>query len=317
LAATQNNLSAKEGKGMTLIVMAGNRDNLFLVADRRLTTGSTVVSESQNKLTQIECPNGSFVIGFAGIAEFGTFKTQEWMLKTLYDLIRADGDVFTLPERLSAEATKEFINNRFLRALKPDQKALSFMMGGFLTDGPPLRMAWAMLSNFQDFQTGDDGPVKREFSYKLGSNDINATPDAVVIQRIGVWRLVDSRVLGEIQDALTSHMPQERIAEMVVGLMRSQAQSPIAKNTVGRVFSCVRIPSSDFIPVSSYLDNEAHDTKFHPDQVTYKLNGFAIKGFSVGPVDPEEDKPMFMPRVGRNERCSCGSGNKYKACHGK
>ena len=24
-----------------------------------------------------------------------------------------------------------------------------------------------------------------------------------------------------------------------------------------------------------------------------------------------------MPKVGRNEACPCGSGKKYKACHGK
>jgi preprotein translocase subunit SecA len=25
----------------------------------------------------------------------------------------------------------------------------------------------------------------------------------------------------------------------------------------------------------------------------------------------------YVPRVGRNDACPCGSGKKYKACHGK
>ena len=33
-------------------------------------------------------------------------------------------------------------------------------------------------------------------------------------------------------------------------------------------------------------------------------------------ADSLETKPQ-MPRVGRNEPCPCGSGKKYKQCHGK
>jgi preprotein translocase subunit SecA len=29
------------------------------------------------------------------------------------------------------------------------------------------------------------------------------------------------------------------------------------------------------------------------------------------------EKPPEVPRVGRNEPCPCGSGKKYKQCHGK
>ena len=33
------------------------------------------------------------------------------------------------------------------------------------------------------------------------------------------------------------------------------------------------------------------------------------------PVRPQAEKAM--PRVGRNEPCPCGSGKKFKQCHGK
>jgi len=35
---------------------------------------------------------------------------------------------------------------------------------------------------------------------------------------------------------------------------------------------------------------------------------------------PVEDEPLELPegaRVGRNDPCPCGSGKKYKQCHGK
>lgn len=40
----------------------------------------------------------------------------------------------------------------------------------------------------------------------------------------------------------------------------------------------------------------------------------------IGPGDKEESKvqPIHAgPKVGRNDPCPCGSGKKYKQCHGK
>jgi preprotein translocase subunit SecA len=39
------------------------------------------------------------------------------------------------------------------------------------------------------------------------------------------------------------------------------------------------------------------------------------------PSEPDEAPPQTytreQPKVGRNEPCPCGSGKKYKQCHGK
>ncbi|MEX2647741.1 MAG: SEC-C metal-binding domain-containing protein, partial [Alphaproteobacteria bacterium] len=32
---------------------------------------------------------------------------------------------------------------------------------------------------------------------------------------------------------------------------------------------------------------------------------------------PAQPKPSAIPKVGRNEPCPCGSGKKYKHCHGQ
>jgi preprotein translocase subunit SecA len=36
-----------------------------------------------------------------------------------------------------------------------------------------------------------------------------------------------------------------------------------------------------------------------------------------GSVSQEADPAAELPRVGRNDPCPCGSGKKYKACHGR
>jgi preprotein translocase subunit SecA len=37
----------------------------------------------------------------------------------------------------------------------------------------------------------------------------------------------------------------------------------------------------------------------------------------VAPPAPSEPFVRDMPKVGRNEPCPCGSGKKYKQCHGQ
>jgi preprotein translocase subunit SecA len=38
---------------------------------------------------------------------------------------------------------------------------------------------------------------------------------------------------------------------------------------------------------------------------------------SVAPPQPKTPFVREQPKVGRNEPCPCGSGKKYKQCHGK
>jgi preprotein translocase subunit SecA len=38
---------------------------------------------------------------------------------------------------------------------------------------------------------------------------------------------------------------------------------------------------------------------------------------AVAEVDRDPKNPTTWGRVGRNEQCPCGSGKKYKHCHGQ
>jgi preprotein translocase subunit SecA len=37
---------------------------------------------------------------------------------------------------------------------------------------------------------------------------------------------------------------------------------------------------------------------------------------AVAPTAPVSDDPASLGKVGRNQPCPCGSGKKYKQCHG-
>jgi preprotein translocase subunit SecA len=42
----------------------------------------------------------------------------------------------------------------------------------------------------------------------------------------------------------------------------------------------------------------------------------AAKDLVVAPAEREPETPATWGRIGRNQACPCGSGKKYKHCHG-
>ena len=47
------------------------------------------------------------------------------------------------------------------------------------------------------------------------------------------------------------------------------------------------------------------------------LDSTASTGFSLVPQPLQPPPNARQPKIGRNERCPCGSGQKYKFCHGR
>ncbi len=83
------------------------------------------------------------------------------------------------------------------------------------------------------------------------------------------------------------------------------------KNEVTRVLMTVRVQSSEQIEqAAEALESKAE----HIANVTYTAP--SETGEVVTTVDAAT-QVAAVPRVGRNEPCPCGSGKKYKHCHGK
>jgi len=49
--------------------------------------------------------------------------------------------------------------------------------------------------------------------------------------------------------------------------------------------------------------------------LSYESEGLSINGGLGAARDPQN--PASWGKVGRNENCPCGSGKKYKHCHGR
>jgi preprotein translocase subunit SecA len=83
------------------------------------------------------------------------------------------------------------------------------------------------------------------------------------------------------------------------------------KNEVTKILMTVRIQSNEeAAAAAAELESRAE----HMTNVTYSAP--SETGEVETSVDPATVQ-VAVPRVGRNEPCPCGSGKKYKQCHGK
>ncbi|MFA5664220.1 preprotein translocase subunit SecA [Castellaniella sp.] len=92
------------------------------------------------------------------------------------------------------------------------------------------------------------------------------------------------------------------------------------RNETVRVLMTVRIQSREQVEVEEPASPALENVRYH--HADYDA---ALRGDDLGL--PEEESPVAgqraavppgaVPRVGRNEPCPCGSGKKYKHCHGR
>ncbi len=83
------------------------------------------------------------------------------------------------------------------------------------------------------------------------------------------------------------------------------------KNEVTKVLMTVRIQSNEEVEqAAAEMENRAERIS----NVTYSAPNEAGEAETVVDADTV---PKAVPRVGRNDPCPCGSGKKYKQCHGK
>jgi preprotein translocase subunit SecA len=94
----------------------------------------------------------------------------------------------------------------------------------------------------------------------------------------------------------------------------------LIKNEVVRIVMTVRIQSREEIEAAEEQLAQSHVENVHYQHADFNPNA-APEELLAPTAEPEGSgqQPMvnMLPKVGRNDPCPCGSGKKYKQCHGK
>jgi hypothetical protein len=298
---------------MTLILTLANNEQTVVLADRRLTTDerpARTTNEEYNKLTSLVSDNGRAAVAFTGLATTPDgFSTADWILDALWEAADTNPGLQETIGKL------------------PGRNKLTVVFAGYLymEDGSSLPLlSW--VSNFQGKEWNDRSSVaKPEFEgWWFAEERPNPRPEPFMyVRTFGATRLLENpaslRDAAVITRLLKQHKPMEAIRDKALDALNRVGASEGQPGPVGRRCGSIVVPS-DFsrgFLTDYYSDRNRWEVEL-PNQIVRMgtENDYAIKGMAIG-TDPTLAPPMTVRKVGRNQRCPCQSGQKYKYCHGR
>lgn len=302
---------------MTLIIALGNSEQVIQISDRRLSSNGRLVDDESGKAGQLTCRNGRFAFGATGLARYGGFSTREWLLDALLEAGSPDYEMAGILGRLTERATSEFAQNRVLRSAPSAAKRLSVMFSGYLYHRDPPLAAFAILTNFQDFESGLDQPEAwDEFRLIRWSEKRPFDGEPTLVQRVGNWQAMTGDDEMVLRGLLEARKPARAIIGKAVEVMAEIADRPAANGTIGKQLTTICIPRNLEDPIeSSYFTSINRSVIVGADGAWLMADDKRLVW-----KDPQLEiggKVVAVPKVGRNQPCPCGSGRKYKHCHGK
>jgi hypothetical protein len=299
---------------MTIVLTLANADQLIQVSDRRLSIDGHLVDDDAFKGGVLICANARFAFGFAGLAKCGTFNTDFWLLENLTKLGQPDFDAKSILDRLTEKATLDFSSLPSIANVSAKDKRLSVMFSGYLYHHSPPMAAYAIMTNFQNFNTfNDDANARDSFKCTYWNEKSPRQENSTFIQRIGVWPAMFTNDETSLRILLSERKPAKAIVDKTVEIIRNMADRPQAGGTIGKQLSSVILPR-DFntVPTTEYHSMYTKSVMYPTPMAV------STKEMQLAMARPEinSDSPIVFPKVGRNAPCPCGSGRKYKHCHG-
>jgi hypothetical protein len=311
---------------MTLILSLANRDHVIQLCDRRLTTNGRVCDEESEKSGAIVTDNARLLFGFTGLARALGVEMQHWILDALFECAAPDSTANntlapgTLLVRLRDKATKEFRELPPLRRLTARDKCMTVLFTGYVYSRDPPALVRAVLSNFYDPASGHHNVFAAdEFALYTEQEQMNPRPDnPVIVDCVGIRDAVGPPEVRVCVDLLLARKNPKEIVGKATQLMRRMADKPVSGGAVGKQITWLRLPAALDQPVESGYDtNVPSDASYMPSMIVLTRSGRSVVYQAAFEKVGPDTTPLFVQRVPRNSPCPCGSGQRYKRCHGQ
>ena len=106
----------------------GNSRHVVMVGDRRVTVDGKDVFDPRTKLATCTFPTARCLMAFTGLAQAGSFRTDEFVLQALWQEAGPDYSIARALEGVRERLTTRF---RTLGARRPEDKRLSLFFFGY------------------------------------------------------------------------------------------------------------------------------------------------------------------------------------------
>jgi SEC-C motif len=303
---------------MTLILATANRDQATLVSDRRLSWNGRLVEDDSNKAGILICQDARVAFAFTGIARADQFEASRWLAEALMAAASPSYLLAPLVERL-AERAKQDISKL---AVDRTHRRLTVVLVGYSYAYDPPRALLYRVSNFE--RGPNDTPLSEasdEFTVAWWA--AHHPPGECVCLGVsaGSTQAVSKTHTDSLHDLVHTRRPARAIIGRSLKVLEEAAKSPKADHSIGRRATSIVLPSDP--QLEAYLE-------YHSDKVSRRVGGIMhiqARGPPHGVYVVVQDsaaawdsagKPIIqvVPKVGRNAPCPCGSGKKFKQCHG-
>jgi hypothetical protein len=274
-----------------------------------------------NKASTFICQDARLAVAFTGLAQAGTFLTRRWLLEALLESAEPDRLIGPTISRFRDRAAREFAK---ITEVRKSDKRLSVVLAGYCYDEEPPRCYYFLVSNFEGFDDQQQplAVPSHEFSvhWCRESRPSEEPPSLVIVA--GAYRAVDQNHIHILRTLLRENRPPQALVGKGVEILRDVAENHQSSNLIGKQCTSIVLPSD---PEATPL------VQYHSSKITRKIYGTSLieaRGANYGafilesPEIQAQDstgRPLILdvPRVGRNHPCPCGSGRKYKKCHGR
>ncbi len=307
---------------MTLIIAMANSENAIIASDRRLVGINGLLDDESNKAGFLVCRDARLGFAFSGLAECAAFKTNFWLPETLARSAEPDGLMVPIIERFRRFANKKFAG---LKGPSPCQKRLSVIFAGYHYGSEVPRPCVWRVSNYERGE-GESGfelsEAQNEFEAFCWADARSPGDPYTIVRACGFPSGIPDRSLADLISLVKARRPAVGLVGKSVAMIREAAAAPASKGAVGMQCSTIVIPSDP------NKGAEAHYHSEHPTPDSYvpayvlALGGIGGTLASAGlklkqKVKSSKTPVLQIPKAGRNQRCPCGSGRKYKKCHGR
>jgi hypothetical protein len=309
---------------VTLILGMMNRRQVVLVSDRRLSVDGQMREDESNKAAIFTCADGRLAIAFTGLAKFGGFVTNRWMLEAFSEAVEPEYRAIQTIQRVAELATLRF---RALKTPRHTDKRLTIVCGGYTYEEPDKpRGLLAFISNFERLEGGATKAPNDEFMADVRVATL-AESNPMFCVAAGIDQAISDGAWASLRSLLIEGRPRQAIVGKAVEVIRTAAESPRAQGAIGKQCTSIVLPGD----LAESERVEFHSA--HRSEIIYGVSHVDARGpgrANVAIADPErgmiaDGKPMILagPKLGRNQRCWCGSRHsdgrpkKYKQCHGR
>ena len=169
---------------------------------------------------------------------------------------------------------------------------------------------------------GKEQPALLQFAAKFQEEHGETIGEAAVFYCTLVWSIFDRHLPRKLNRLTDENIEAaSAVVEEELGKLEDLAERPIHKRYSAELAG---IQPNIYSKLEELLEEDIREEAitaecaeiiFPPAQVIVEAFDAAVEGRRPG----ERQGPIVRetPKVGRNEPCPCGSGKKYKKCHGR